>query len=320
MGAGGWANGGGANLTITTGQAAPDGTTGAIKLASAVSQQYVYFLTTPGALATGDWVVAGYWMRYDATGVPSGTWPSDLTFLAGGAHWDDATTTAYTLFPTTGVDKEWQWVTIAKQIGTVTNAGDSLLWRLFSTLNFNNYLYSPVFYYLPAATWTNSQAGEFAMHMQSNPSYYTGAGVAGMVPGVVLGTQEARVYGLKGQYLDISQATEVVTIAAGASVDSTTNLLPANAVILGVPAYTVTTITSGGATTGYTVGDAGSGTRYSTATVGLAAGTNDPGTKAGAYYNATAAKVRLTATGGNFGNGGTVRLTSYYYTIKPPTS
>jgi hypothetical protein len=73
--------------------------------------------------------------------------------------------------------------------------------------------------------------------------------------------------------------------------------------------------------TSFSVGDSGSATRFSTANVSTTAPSTDAGTKAGAYYNASALAVRLTMNGGTpANNNGRVRVTIYYYAVTPATS
>lgn len=110
--------------------------------------------------------------------------------------------------------------------------------------------------------------------------------------------------------------TELTTIAAAASTDTTIQM-PAGAVILGV-AVRVTTVIPTAAT--FTVGDSGSAARFSTAAVSTAANSTDAGTKAGAYYNASALSVRITPNVQPADNTGRVRVVIYYYTVTPPTS
>ncbi len=125
------------------------------------------------------------------------------------------------------------------------------------------------------------------------------------------------VGGANGQaFTNIRSLTELTTIAAAATTDTTIQM-PATSVVLGVSVRTTVTIPT--ATT-YTVGDSGSAARFSTAAVGVTAGTTDPGTKAGAYYNAGALSVRITPNGTPANNNGRVRVTIYYYTVTPPTS
>jgi hypothetical protein len=119
-----------------------------------------------------------------------------------------------------------------------------------------------------------------------------------------------------GQIFNIQSLTELTTIAAAASTNTTIQL-PANAVILGVSTYVQTAIP--GVST-YTAGDSGNASRYSTTAVSGALGSSDPGTKAGAYYNSTAASVVITPNATPSSNTGRVRTTIHYYTITAPTS
>lgn len=129
--------------------------------------------------------------------------------------------------------------------------------------------------------------------------------------------QFLRGYSANGGYIQpIASLTELTTIAAAATTDTTIQM-PANAVILGV-SVRVTTVIPTAAT--FTVGDSGNATRFSTAAVSTAANSTDPGTKAGAYYNASALSIRITPNLTPAANTGRVRTTIYYYTITPPSS
>lgn len=123
--------------------------------------------------------------------------------------------------------------------------------------------------------------------------------------------------GANGQlFHDLQALTELTTIAAAATTDTTIQM-PANAVVLGVSVRVTVAIPT--ATT-FTVGDSGSAARFSTAAVSVNLNSTDPGTKAGAYYNASALSIRITPNGTPAANTGRVRVTIYYYSITPPTS
>lgn len=124
--------------------------------------------------------------------------------------------------------------------------------------------------------------------------------------------------GANGQALNaLKQLTELTTIAAAATTDTAIQM-PTNAVILAVTVRTTVVIPTA---TSYSVGDSGSAARFNTANVGVAATSTDPGTKAGAYYNAGALSVRLTMNGGTPAAAtGQVRVTIFYYDVTPATS
>jgi len=124
------------------------------------------------------------------------------------------------------------------------------------------------------------------------------------------------VAGANGQIFALKQLTELTTIAAAATT-STVIELPAKSIILSVNVRVTTVIPTA---TNFTVGDGGSATRYSTAAVLVAAGSTDPGTAAGAYYNATATPVVITPDGTPAAATGRVRVTIVYFEVTPPTS
>jgi hypothetical protein len=119
-----------------------------------------------------------------------------------------------------------------------------------------------------------------------------------------------------GQNIEILSLTEETTIAAAANTDTTIQM-PAAAIVLGV-SVRVTTLIPTAAT--FTVGDSGSAARFNTAAVAVAAGSTDKGTKAGAYYNATAAAIRITPNLTPATATGKVRVTIHYISVTPATS
>lgn len=123
--------------------------------------------------------------------------------------------------------------------------------------------------------------------------------------------------GANGQvFSNMKSLTELTTIAAAPNTDTTIQM-PAASVVLGV-SVRVTTVIPTAAT--FTVGDSGSAARFSTAAVSTAATSTDSGTKAGAYYNASALSIRITPNLQPGDTTGRVRVTIYYYTVTPPTS
>ena len=142
-------------------------------------------------------------------------------------------------------------------------------------------------------------------------------GTAGTYATLLAKTLRSAPSSANGQALSITNLTELTTIAAAASTDTTIQL-PAGAIILSVNVRVTTVIPD--ATT-FDVGDSGSAARFNTASVAVAANSTDVGTKAGAYYNATATAVRLTMNGTPPATDtGRVRVTIAYITVTAPTS
>lgn len=121
------------------------------------------------------------------------------------------------------------------------------------------------------------------------------------------------------------QASELLTLT-GLTTDTSSNLLPANALIQAVTVRVTQTIT--GSVTAFDVGDPVTQTRFATG-LALSAGTTDTGrrqwrgsvtTDATGPTQESAAKVRITGTGGIALSGGQVRITVFYTQFVAPTT
>ena len=131
-----------------------------------------------------------------------------------------------------------------------------------------------------------------------------------------LAVTSLNVRGVNGQVLSVKYLTELLTIAAAAT-STTTIQKPAHSIVLAVSVRVTTAVTC---TSTFTVGDSTSAARFSTAAVSKAANSTDRGTKAGAYYNATAEGIVITPDTTPSDATGRVRVTIYYIECTPPTS
>jgi len=167
-----------------------------------------------------------------------------------------------------------------------------------------------------ASTMTD-ETGSGALVFANTPTLVTPVIGAATGTSLAVTSSLANSNSTNGQAItDLQTLTELTTIAAAANTDTTIQM-PANSVVLAV-AVRVTTVIPTAAT--FTVGDSGSAARFSTASVSAAANSTDPGTKAGAYYNASALSVRITPNAQPANNSGRVRVVIYYYSVTPPTS
>ena len=120
-----------------------------------------------------------------------------------------------------------------------------------------------------------------------------------------------------GQSAGIKSLTELTTIAAAATTDTTIKI-PANVIVIGV-SVRVTTIIPTAAT--FTVIGASSSTAFQTGTnVAVAANTTDKGNKNCPYLNATAQSIRITPNTSPAAATGKVRVTIHYLDITVPIS
>ena len=151
-----------------------------------------------------------------------------------------------------------------------------------------------------------------------------GTGAAGSFAGTVKATQLLEESANGAQWIQ-GQASELLTIAAAASTDSSANLLPAGAIIESV-VVRVTTVIPTAAT--FTVGDPTTAARFATG-VAVAANTTAIGidhwsgaiaTLAAGPSQAAAAKVRITPNLTPGAATGVVRITVFYRQFLAPQS
>lgn len=144
-------------------------------------------------------------------------------------------------------------------------------------------------------------------------------------PGSGGGVTQYSVDGGNGAFLHAKAIAEEITLDTGAAfTDSAADLLPANAILLGVVARVTTTITT--ATT-WRLGDANVDDRFSDDETTLAAGTTKVGlnhqkgnviTENAGPTQTAAAKLRITLDGNP--GAGAIRVTVFFVELIPHTS
>lgn len=117
-----------------------------------------------------------------------------------------------------------------------------------------------------------------------------------------------------GQYISALSLTELTTIAAAATTDTTIQM-PAGAIILAVSVRNTVAVTC---TSTYSVGDSGNSTRFASG-VSKAVNTTNGGAVT-PYLNASALSVRITPDTTPSDATGRVRVTIHYFLPTPPTS
>lgn len=129
--------------------------------------------------------------------------------------------------------------------------------------------------------------------------------------------QTQRWYGANDSYFQIATQSELLTILAAGSTD-TTMTIPANAIVRGVAVYVVTVIPAPATT--FTVTGATSTTVFNTVAVGVGAGSNDVGTQNTPFKNGAAQLIRITPDAIPGAATGQVRIVLFYEIPSPPTS
>lgn len=149
------------------------------------------------------------------------------------------------------------------------------------------------------------------------PKFSVGSDTTGVGIGTATPAGALSVAAANGQQLSVLQPTELLTIAAAATTDTSIDI-PANCIVLGVDVR-VTTVVPDAAT--FTVKGATTTTDFTQgASVSTAAGTTNAGSKNCPYYNATAQKVRLTFNTAPLTNTGRVRVTIHCLQLTAATS
>lgn len=118
-----------------------------------------------------------------------------------------------------------------------------------------------------------------------------------------------------GQLANILSLTELTTIAAAATTD-TTMQIPANCIVIGVTIRVTVAIPTA---TAFNYGIAGATARYGTG-IAVAAGTIYPGMDDGTRFYSAATAIRFTPNGTPGAATGRVRTTIHYVTLTPPSS
>jgi hypothetical protein len=145
---------------------------------------------------------------------------------------------------------------------------------------------------------------------------------AGVVAFKATRDNATRIYTANGAYWEHGSVSELLTIAAAATTDTSADLLPADSIIEAV-VVRVTTVIPTAAT--FTVGDATTAARFATgvtvaATTTAVGLTHSDQTGAGGPKQVSAAKVRITPNLTPGAATGVVRITVFYRRFVAPTS
>jgi hypothetical protein len=152
---------------ITTGVAAPDGTTNAAQFASASGE--VESLLWSGSLTTnvGDWIVACAWARsVNANGYDRNA----ALWFYGPSGFGLDTGTNYFAANGAGASGQWGWGCAAHKVTTGMNGTYNLDTWVQSSPVHSNQIYAPILIQITtSAGWSDNEVAEYAMHLQSYP-------------------------------------------------------------------------------------------------------------------------------------------------------
>jgi hypothetical protein len=154
--------------TVTTGKAAPDGSTNAAELshASTVGNKQIYRVNI-GTPTVGEWLIAGGWAR--AANVANG--PVDgvmsLEFVNTSVKFQlNNSNSLFLQHPIKG-DGHWEWLSVASKI-SVTGSTE-LMMSLFCDVGKPMEFYAPILLRIGNNVLSDSEALELQQHLQSYP-------------------------------------------------------------------------------------------------------------------------------------------------------
>jgi hypothetical protein len=160
--------------TLTQGQAAPDGTTGAGLVSSTVLAGVNFYIQSK-TVAVGDKLIYGAWARSTTgNGFYSGA-PLILSLQGSGFTCTGGNT--YTNgYEWVEGDGDWEWVSGVCTIATIGTNPTTVAFGAQTNSGYSADFYGPVLLYIPSGTVSASEAAEIALHLQSFPNGYS-AGV-----------------------------------------------------------------------------------------------------------------------------------------------
>ena len=165
----------------------------------------------------------------------------------------------------------------------------------------------------PTAGYVFNEAGsdvDFRVESDTSPNTF---GVDGGGAGFVFFGPDPN-----GARMRVKCKSELLSAVSGATVVTTTGIIPAGAKYLGVTTRVVTEL--GGTVTGYTAGDGSDADRWGTVTGVIAGTVTEVPTAEPFGFSAAAAEVTLTALTANFNGTGAIRVTVHYIDYAGPTS
>ena len=165
-----------AGATVTTGQVAPDGSTGAVRLQMRSGVGGIQPWRPSLTLSVGDVFVIGSWVRGFSTpglgansGIAFGINGSRFTYksITGGATITSPST--YVLAaPFAGDGGEWVWLSAAIKITALgTNPADVIALQLQTDSRHPAIFYAPMAVYVPTGTISDNEAAELVTHLSS---------------------------------------------------------------------------------------------------------------------------------------------------------
>ena len=145
--------------TVTTGIAAPDGTSGATQMSCGSGQGQMAFFDQNMTPSVGDWFILGAWLRCTTNGCgqPGGQ-GLDINGAAQGTNY-------HSFSDQVPGNQEWQWHWQALKITSSGSGASEMIFWLLPDSTHTVQFYAPIFFRIAAGTISDNEAMEIAANL-----------------------------------------------------------------------------------------------------------------------------------------------------------
>jgi hypothetical protein len=155
--------------TVTTGKAAPDGTTGAAELSSASGDRFRAVASSSQTCVVGDWIVAGVWVRAATASVGLTAIPAIASLVHGDARLTfESATSQVSLRRSHLTHGDWVWLFSADKVRIVGSNPDTIRLDLYCDASTPQEFYAPMVFRIPSGV-ADSEAWEAMANMSPWP-------------------------------------------------------------------------------------------------------------------------------------------------------
>lgn len=183
------------SATVTMGQAAPDGTSGAARLSTTTSQTaYRRIVASNRNFSVGDWLVFGVWVKLGAASGSLRNYPVATLSVQGAGFTLNTGTNYKQAFATSLADTQWEWLAVAAKVTTVGSpATAELRLELFCDQARHPLFYTPVLHHISAGAMSDAEVEILRKNLFPAPDGVPAGNVA-LVRGQQLYCYQSGVY------------------------------------------------------------------------------------------------------------------------------
>jgi hypothetical protein len=168
------------SATVTPGQAAPDGTSGAALLSTTVNQTaYTRLVSSSRNFQTGDWLVVGVWVKASGATASIRNFPIATVSVIGAGFQLNTGSNSKTAFTTSASDTQWEWLAISAKVTAIGSPPTAeLRLDLFCDQARRAAFYTPVLHQIPAGAMSDAEVELFRQNLFPAPDGVPAGNVA----------------------------------------------------------------------------------------------------------------------------------------------